>query len=96
MTTEQITLFVSRLLRNEVSRAELGALSPDELTAINLHLYRIRHDPTRHHSFAGPVTFGSIGVAHPPGREGTASAEPRAPRRTFSEAEILAELGVPS
>jgi hypothetical protein len=101
MTTEQIILFVSRLLRNEVPYAELEALSANDLATINLHLYRTRHDPVRKpHAFAGPVTFGSFAVARAPeGGSATAAATTStttaaAPRRTFSEAEILAELGV--
>lgn len=90
MTTEQINIFVYRLLLNEVTRAELEALSVEDLTAINLHLFRSRRD-SKHdtHALTGPVTFGSLAVSEGPKRITACRTQ-----RTYSEAEILAEFGV--
>jgi hypothetical protein len=80
MTPEQIRLFVYRLRHQSVSRAELEVLSPKDLTAINLHLLRDRY--RRGHSGGVDLLFyGSMVISE-------------APKRTYSEQEILAELGV--
>ena len=84
MTSEQIKTFVDRLVKRSVSGAELASLSLGDLTAINLHLLENRRAAGQgYREFAGPERFvyGSMVV----------SSEPR---RTYSEAEILAELGV--
>jgi hypothetical protein len=84
MTREQIQSFVERLVKRDVSGAELAALSLSDLTAINLHLLENRRAVGgSYREFAGPEQFvyGSMVVS-------------REPRRTYSEAEILAELGI--
>ncbi|ADI14935.1 hypothetical protein [Truepera radiovictrix] len=84
MTPEQIRLFVYRLRHQSVSREELAALSPEDLTAINLHLFRARHRRSCLGG-TGPVFYGSMVISEGPGRTYS--------ERTYSEQEILAELG---
>lgn len=82
MTTPEIRSFIQRLTRRELIPGELAALTTRDLDNINAYLAECA-EVSR-----APYGYGR-GVASATFRSG-----PAAPRRTYSEAEILAEFGV--
>ncbi|CAA9588456.1 MAG: hypothetical protein AVDCRST_MAG86-4110 [uncultured Truepera sp.] len=82
MTTPEIRSFIQRLTRRELIPGELAALTTRDLDDINAYLAECA-EVTR-----APYGYGG-GLA-----SATSRSDPAAPRRTYTEAEILAEFGV--
>lgn len=98
MNAPEITAFVHRLLRRELTREELAALSTRDLDDINLHLAEFAqvYNPTVHQTRnLGRPSNRAERTQVPQSRGGPAQAKPAQVKmdRTYSEQEILAELG---
>ena len=83
VTTQEIQSFIQRLMRRELKKGELSTLTTRDLDDINAHLAAYASADLAVHGSYRPLsaTFRPSSAA-------------QRLKRTFSEAEILAEFGV--